>query len=523
VLERIGIGGMGVVWQAMDERLQRLVAVKQLLLQPQLSPRATDEARARALREARIAARLQHPNAIVIYDVAEHEGEPCLVMEYLPSRSLAVVLGEQGCLPVPEVASIGRQIALALAAAHAAQIVHRDVKPGNILITDDGTAKITDFGVSRAVGDVTVTQTGMVAGTPAYLAPEVARGQVPTSASDVFSLGATLYAAVEGQGPFGTSDNPLALLHAVAGGQVTPPQQAGPLAGVLMRLLAAEPAARPDMHSASRELAVLRTPAPRPASAPDRKPTAALPPTRVARSPELGSAAPGSRTAAGESRTVAGADPLADTAPALPHPVSPLGSTQRRPTRPNRLRPDQRRPDRRRRRAAVVVGAVLAMLASAGVGVLLSEHSPGKQSAHAVEPAPTPVPTAVPAPTRTPAVISPPPQVERVDHAQPIGWSDAGQLVIDYYNGLSNPSSAWQLLSPTAQAVFGDESGFRSHWSQYSSVSARNAFGVTDNPDGSVRVPVDVTYQTGGSAQVVKRALRVARLGGRLLIDSDPR
>jgi hypothetical protein len=110
-----------------------------------------------------------------------------------------------------------------------------------------------------------------------------------------------------------------------------------------------------------------------------------------------------------------------------------------------------------------------------------------------------------------------------VGHAQPIGWSDAGQLVINYYNGLDNPSSAWQLLSPTAQAVFGNESDFQSHWSQYSWVSARNAFGVTDNPDGSVRVPVDVTYHTAGGDQVVKRVLRVTRLDGHLLIDSDPR
>ncbi|MGH3929182.1 MAG: protein kinase domain-containing protein, partial [Pseudonocardiaceae bacterium] len=111
---------MGVVWQARDERLHRLVAVKQLRLQPDLSPRETEGARQRALREARIAARLQHPNAIVVYDVAEHDGEPCLVMEYLPSRSLGEVLTEQGCLPVAEVAAIGRQVASALAAAHAA-------------------------------------------------------------------------------------------------------------------------------------------------------------------------------------------------------------------------------------------------------------------------------------------------------------------------------------------------------------------------------------------------------------------
>ena len=227
VLERIGSGGMGVVWRARDERLQRVVAIKQLLLQPGLSAVETANARQRTLREARIAARLQHTNAIVVFDVAEHEGEPCLVLEYMASRSLAAVLAERGTLPAAEVAGIGRQVASALAAAHAAGIVHRDVKPGNILIGDTGLAKITDFGVSRAAGDATVTQTGMMAGTPAYLAPEVARGQQPTPASDVFSLGATLYAAVEGHSPFGTTQNQLAMLHAAAAGYVAPPRHGG--------------------------------------------------------------------------------------------------------------------------------------------------------------------------------------------------------------------------------------------------------------------------------------------------------
>jgi hypothetical protein len=485
VLDRIGSGGMGVVWQAMDERLQRLVAVKQLLLQPGLSPRATDEARARALREARIAARLQHPNAIVVYDVAEHEGEPCLVMEYLPSRSLAAVLGERGCLPVPEVASIGRQIASALAAAHAARIVHRDVKPGNILITDGGTAKITDFGVSRAAGDVTITQTGMMAGTPAYLAPEVARGQVPTPASDVFSLGATLYAAVEGRGPFGDSDNPLALLHAVAGGQVIPPRHAGPLSAVLMRLLATDPATRPDMPGAGLELAAVRTVRPAPRSAAPRSvpvPVADLPPTVV-------------------SASLRGS-------PSEMIPFLPAGRVAVRPTW-------------RRGRVGALVGATLVVLACVVVGVLLSGGSTGEQGAHLAGPAAALVPAATPTPG--PAVVLAPPQVQRVDHAQSIAWRDAGQLVIDYYNGMDNPTSAWQLLSPTAQAFFGSELNFRSYWSQYSSVSARNAFGVSDNADGSVRVPVEVTYHSGGTAQVVKRALRVTRVEGHLLIDSDPR
>jgi len=165
--------------------------------------------------------------------------------------------------------------------------------------------------------------------------------------------------------------------------------------------------------------------------------------------------------------------------------------------------------------------AIVALLAVGGVGTVLSRGSPAEQSAHSAGPGLTVGPSSVPAPS-----VAPPPQqpqVERVDHAQPIGWHDAGQLVIDYYNGLDNAPSAWALLSPTAHATFGGESDFQSYWRQYSAVSAANAFGVTDNPDGSVRVPVDVTYNKAGSPQVVKRVLRVTRLNGHLLIDSDPR
>ncbi|MGH4010694.1 MAG: serine/threonine-protein kinase [Pseudonocardiaceae bacterium] len=483
---------MGVVWQAMDERLQRLVAVKQLLLQPDLSPRATDEARLRALREARIAARLQHPNAIIVYDVAEHDGEPCLVMEYLPSRSLAAVLAEQGSLPASEVASIGGQVASALAAAHAAQIVHRDVKPGNILITDGGTAKITDFGVSRAAGDVTVTQTGMMAGTPAYLAPEVARGQVPTPASDVFSLGATLYAAVEGRAPFGDSSNQLALLHAVAAGEVPPPLHAGPLFAVLMNLLAKDPAARPDMDQASLALtaAIIARPV-----------AVARPPTRVT-------------TPATPSPTVP-SHPLPDPLPAADPPPAELP-----PADP----PPARRLGSERGRAGMLVGAIVAVLTLVGVGTLLAGGSSGQQGTPPAGQAATSAPVPAAPPAGPPAGIPVPSQVQPVDHTGgAIAWRDAGQLVIDYYNGLGDLSEAWQMLSPTARAAFGSEPNFRSYWSQYSSVSARNASGVSDNPDGSVTVPVDVSYDTGSGAEVIKRTLRVIQGDGRLLIDSDPR
>ena len=204
LMNRIGSGGMGHVWLAWDERLNRAVAVKQLHSPVGLPEAEARVAHDRAMREARITARLHHPNAVPVFDVVDHEGQPCLVMQYLPSRSLQAVLTERGPLPAREVARIGSELAAALAAAHRADIVHRDVKPGNVLVADDGTARITDFGISHALGDASLTSTGMVTGTPAYLAPEVARGTSSSAASDVFSLGATLYAAVEGPPPFGT-------------------------------------------------------------------------------------------------------------------------------------------------------------------------------------------------------------------------------------------------------------------------------------------------------------------------------
>lgn len=257
LISRLGSGAMGVVWQGRDERLHRTVAIKQLLLPARLNGNEAEEARRRAMREARITARLHHVHAIAVFDVVEHEEQPCLIMEYLASRSLATVLSVQGVLPPTQIASIGSQIASALAAAHRAGIVHRDIKPGNVLLADDGTAKITDFGVSHAVGDVTVTATGMLAGTPAYLAPEVAQGQNANFSSDVFSLGATLYTALEGTPPFGVTTNPIALLHQVASGEIIPPRRSGPLTPVLLRLLARNPGERPTMHQAYEALARL--------------------------------------------------------------------------------------------------------------------------------------------------------------------------------------------------------------------------------------------------------------------------
>ncbi|PWV75664.1 Protein kinase domain-containing protein [Prauserella marina] len=216
LLALVGRGGMGTVWKARDERLDRVVAVKRL--ETGSGEVATGEAVRRAVREGRVAARLRHPNAIGVHDVVVHDGKPCLVMEFLPARSLSEVLAERQRLPEREVATIGAQIAAALAEAHGEGIVHRDVKPGNVLLTGEGVAKIADFGISRAVGEATVTGDGLVAGTPAYFAPEVADGEAADFASDVFSLGATLYAALEGRLPFGDNDNPMVLLRRISAG-----------------------------------------------------------------------------------------------------------------------------------------------------------------------------------------------------------------------------------------------------------------------------------------------------------------
>ncbi|HEY9307822.1 MAG TPA: protein kinase [Microbacterium sp.] len=258
LVKMLGAGGMGIVWQAWDSLLRRPVALKMLRTQPELTDHERQVATDRAMREARITAGLHHPHAVTVFDVVEHDGQPCIVMQLIESTPLSELLREHGTFTPAETARIGAEVASALAAAHALKIVHRDVKPGNILVAADGSALISDFGISHALGDATITATGIVHGTPAYLAPEAARGLPTSFASDVFSLGSTLYAMLEGEPPFGIDRNSIALLHRVARGGYPPPKHAGPLAPILRKMLATQPKRRPAMEWVAEALGSLQ-------------------------------------------------------------------------------------------------------------------------------------------------------------------------------------------------------------------------------------------------------------------------
>ncbi|MGQ0572886.1 MAG: serine/threonine-protein kinase [Pseudonocardia sp.] len=267
--EKLGSGGMGVVWRATDELLNRQVAIKRIRLDLRTDETA-ELSRRRTLREARIAAQLHHPNVVSIFDVLTVDGDPWLVLEHLPCDTLSSAIKTHGPPGARTAAGIGIAVADALAAAHDVGIVHRDVKPANVLLGRDGTVKLSDFGIAHAVGDINLTGTGLITGTPAYLAPEVARGGPSGAPSDVYSLGATLYAAVEGVPPFQSDDNVFRMLQLVAAGEVPPPRNAGELEPVLRRLMSIDPQARPGAAQAREMLRGVLDGRPRASSMPAR-------------------------------------------------------------------------------------------------------------------------------------------------------------------------------------------------------------------------------------------------------------
>lgn len=254
VVGQLGRGGMGVVWRAVDEVLGREVAVKELRTYNDADGPELADLRLRMQREARAAARVRHPGVVAVHDVGEVEGRPLIVMELVEGPSLDQVLRKSGPLDPREAAGIGAKVMDALAAAHRAGVLHRDVKPGNILLDRSGRVLLTDFGIATMEdpGDgaaTSLTRTGHLVGSLDYMAPERAQGADPGAASDVWALGATLYAAVEGAAPFRRTST-FSTLTAIVGEPLPEPQRAGPLAPVLRRLLDKRPESRPGAEEA---------------------------------------------------------------------------------------------------------------------------------------------------------------------------------------------------------------------------------------------------------------------------------
>ncbi|HEX2272697.1 MAG TPA: serine/threonine-protein kinase, partial [Acidimicrobiales bacterium] len=252
--EQLGRGGMGVVWRAFDTLLQRPVAVKTLQIPPLLEDAEREALRQRVLREARAAARLNHPGVVTIYDVVEDADAPVIIMELVDSPTLAELVRRHGPLPPQRAAAVGSEVLDALVAAHAEGIIHRDVKPANVMVPERGRVRLSDFGVAALLDDPLVTTSGAVAGSPSYMAPEQATAEARGPASDLWSLGATLYYAVEGQPPFdrGTA---IATMTAIVNEPHRPAARAGPLGPLIDRLLAKDPDHRPGADEVRRLLA----------------------------------------------------------------------------------------------------------------------------------------------------------------------------------------------------------------------------------------------------------------------------
>jgi tRNA A-37 threonylcarbamoyl transferase component Bud32 len=320
--ELIGEGGMGRVWQGTDELLDRPVAIKELIIPPHLPQGEIDVLRARMLREARSAAQLSHPSIITVFDVVEIDDRPWIVMELVRGPSLGDLVKQEGVQSPQRVAKIGLQVVAALAVAHERGIVHRDIKPGNVLIARGDRAVLTDFGIARLEGTTNLTRTGLLVGSPGYLAPEQAHGKKATPATDMWSLGVTLYQAVQGTTPFNRA-TPVATLTAIVTEDVPPPTAAGPLRPLIERLLDKDPEGRPSVHETARMLQAVAdadrgrkkkrpaAPAPAPATGLAMAPAALPAPERVTGSSPLPTAhiPPGAGAGSGTAvRTTAGSD-----------------------------------------------------------------------------------------------------------------------------------------------------------------------------------------------------------------------
>jgi serine/threonine protein kinase len=410
LLAVLGQGGMGAVWRARDELLKRDVAVKEIIWPPQMDPDERETARLRAVREAQMAARLRHPNVVGVYDFFEEDGRPCIVMELVPYRSLRDAVLADGPLSAADAARVGLGVLAALAAVHEVGVLHRDVKPANILLGPEGRVVLTDFGIAKAADSPALTKSGVLIGSASYIAPERARGEQASAAADLWALGASLYAAVEGRPPF-DRDGVLASLTAVVADEPDPPRHAGPLWPVISGLLRKDPEARlaaaeagqllsriADKHDAAPTAPTVPVPGQ------DGEPEAAVPsqdvlpmlPDSIATVESDQAMANREETASGyvavpESAVPEPSAPEPSAAPPEPavaaDPVAAEGlsssagpDTGQAPVLPAQPAPRTRPGSLRRYRAASAAAAVLVIAMITGVALVLP-RSPGRQAA----------------------------------------------------------------------------------------------------------------------------------------------
>lgn len=459
VLRSVGRGGMGEVWLCVDELLDREVAVKQVGVLPGESVPDL----ARALREARSSAALNHRHVVAVYDAVETDDHIWLVMEYVLGATLAELIAREGRLDPARVATIGAQVADGLAAAHARGTVHRDVKPANVLVGDGDFAKISDFGIARTSGDAQLTRSDLVMGTPLYFSPQLARGADPTPADDVWALGATLYAAVEGAPPIEDRGNPIATLAAVAASPPAPPEHGGLLADAIGRMLDPDPVSRWSMADAAHALERLHD----------------------------------------QHRAVGTLPEAAPAAAAAP------------PSDPPRAGGSQRR------RWPLVAALVLVLLAAAAaVGFLRDRDDPPAASRETRPPEAgrtTPSEPTTDPPTTDPGRTGPattePSSAPPTTEAPPAGASSAEDTVVTYYGLLpGDTEAAWQYLGERARADAGGYDDFAGFWETVDDVSVEGTEVEGDT------VTVELVYN-GEESET--RQLRMADSGGRWLIADD--
>ncbi|MFI6805624.1 protein kinase [Streptomyces luteogriseus] len=385
VTAALGRGGMGVVWKAVDEVLGREVAVKELRTYTDAAGPELAALQVRMQREARAAARVRHPGVIAVHDIAQVDGRPLIVMELVDGPSLDDVLRERGTLDPDEAAGIGAKVMDALAAAHRAGVLHRDVKPGNILLDRSGRVVLTDFGIATmddpGDGSAThLTRSGELVGSLDYLAPERAQGADPGPASDIWALGATLYAAVEGSSPFRRTST-FSTLTAIVSEPLPEPRRAGPLGPVLQRLMDKRPESRPEADQARALLqavadtggtdtptSTLRGPAATPPRAETERSVPSVPPGFGP--PQQDTAGPHEGTGPGAQNP--GATPQG-LGPVDPGSTTPAASAPTTPVNPDRAA------SRRKARVLLAAAAVAVVLAAGTTAALLGD-SGGKET-----------------------------------------------------------------------------------------------------------------------------------------------